>query len=381
MQSVAVDLGERGLSLKLPDGRAQYVNYLWLRDNCPTSWDPQTRDRTFDITTIASDLKARSARIDGDALVVHWSDDSPVSRFDLDWLLGWLRQPGQPDVAALEMRPWRSEKTGRVARFAFDEILSDWSARCRYLETLMADGLVLIHDVPDDSGSVTRIAEVAGIVRGGFSGQYFNVRAYPKPAGAAYTANALEPHTDNPCEEFPPGVQYLHCLLNEAQGGQSTFADGLAAAMDLKALDPQGFALLAGEDVPFRFSHDGIDMRARQKVILTDRQGQVTGVTVSQHMADIFDLDQRMLDAYYPAFIRFLQMLRAPDYEITLTLKSGECVVFDNQRIVHGRRAYDPTSGARILRGCYSDRGEMRSRYRALRRDGAIRDHKPQGAD
>ena len=160
-----------------------------------------------------------------------------------------------------------------------------------------------------------------------------------------------------------------------------TYADGLAAAMDLKATDPDGFALLATHDVPFRFSHDGIDMRARQKVILTDRHGQVTGVTVSQHMAGIFDLDQQVLDRYYPAFIRFLKMLRAPEYEVSFTLKSGECVAFDNQRILHGRRAYDPTSGSRFLRGCYTDRGEMRSKYRSLRRDGEIRDHKPQGAD
>lgn len=381
MQAETVKLGERGLTLGLVDGQAQYFNYLWLRDNCPTSWDPQTRDRSFDITTITSDLVARSARIDGDALIVGWSNGDPESRYALNWLIGWLRSPGDEDVAALPMLLWRSEKTGHVARFAFPMILSDWSTRCRYLETLLSEGLALIQDVPDGNESITRIAEIAGIVRGGFSGQYFNVRAYAKPAGTAYTANALEPHTDNPCEEFPPGVQYLHCLKNEATGGQSTFADGLAAAMDLKAADPKGFALLAAHDVKFRFAHDGIDMRARQKVILSDRNGNVTGVTVSQHMAGIFDMDQQVLDDYYPAFIRFLKMLRAPEYEITLTLKSGECVVFDNQRIVHGRRAYDPTSGARFLRGCYSDRGEMRSKYRSLRRDGAIRDLKPQGAD
>ena len=381
MQAIAVELGARGLTLKLADGQSRYVNYLWLRDNCSTSWDAQTRDRTFDITTINDDLVAQAARIDGDTLIVSWSDDSSDSRFALDWLLSWLKSPGEDDAAALPTPAWRAEKNGHVARFAYPMILSDWATRCRYLETLLSDGLALIHDVPDGNESITRIAEIAGIVRGGFSGEYFNVRAYAKPAGTAYTAKALEPHTDNPCEEFPPGVQYLHCLKNEATGGQSTYADGLAAAMDLKATDPEGFALLATHDVPFRFSHDGIDMRARQKVILTDRHGQVTGVTVSQHMAGIFDLDQQVLDRYYPAFIRFLKMLRAPEYEVTFTLKSGECVAFDNQRILHGRRAYDPTSGSRFLRGCYTDRGEMRSKYRSLRRDGEIRDHKPQGAD
>jgi len=381
MSAITVELGAQGLVLTPANGPGRYVNYLWLRDNCPTSWDAQTRDRSFDITTIDSALAVTSAVVQRTTLSVEWSDGGRESRFDLDWLLGCLQSPGREDVAVLPKPPWRSEKTGKVARFAYPMILSDWQTRCRYVETVLAEGLVLVHDVPDGTDSITRIAEVAGIVRGGFSGQYFNVRAYPKPAGTAYTANALEPHTDNPCEEFPPGVQYLHCLRNDATGGQSTFADGLAAAMDLKAAYPDSFALLAVHDIPFRFAHDGIDMRARQKVILTDSAGAVTGVTVSQHMADIFDLDQTLLDDYYPAFIRFLKLLRAPEYEVTLTLKAGDCVVFDNQRIVHGRRAYDPTSGARFLRGCYSDRGEMRSRYRSLRREGVINDVKPQGAD
>ena len=34
--------------------------------------------------------------------------------------------------------------------------------------------------------------------------------------------------------------------------------------------------------------------------------------------------------------------------------------------VVHGREAYSATSGDRYLRGCYADRGELRSAYRLL---------------
>lgn len=129
MQSVTAELGAHGLVLKLEDGQSHYVNYLWLRDNCPTSWDPQTRDRSFDITTIDSDLVARSTGVEGNVLSLAWSDGSPESRFDLDWLLGWLRAPGRDDLALLPTPPWRSEKTGKVARFAYPMILSEWSTR------------------------------------------------------------------------------------------------------------------------------------------------------------------------------------------------------------------------------------------------------------
>ena len=49
-----------------------------------------------------------------------------------------------------------------------------------------------------------------------------------------------------------------------------------------------------------------------------------------------------------------------------IVMESGTCIVFDNHRAVHGRDAYDPTEGERHLRGCYIDRGELRSTYRAL---------------
>jgi len=54
-------------------------------------------------------------------------------------------------------------------------------------------------------------------------------------------------------------------------------------------------------------------------------------------------------------------------------LAAGECIVFDNHRIVHGRAAYSATSGDRYLRGCYADRGEMRSTYRALTSEGRFK--------
>nr|WP_247750033.1 TauD/TfdA family dioxygenase [Agrobacterium sp. S2/73] len=54
-------------------------------------------------------------------------------------------------------------------------------------------------------------------------------------------------------------------------------------------------------------------------------------------------------------------------------LNAGECIVFDNHRIVHGRASYTAESGDRHLRGCYTDRGEMRSTYRALTSEGRFK--------
>ena len=378
MTGYTVELGARGLTLGNAPGAANpelsmplYANYLWLRDNCSTSWDIEIGDRQFDIVEQPPDLRARSAQVEKDALVVVWEHDGHQSRYDIEWLVRWLSRPGHDDPARVPTCLWKADFRESMGRFEYASIADDPAVRIAYLRTLLADGLALVEGVADSDDGVKQVAEIAGHVRATFSGYFFDVKAYPDPVGTAYTARALEPHTDVPCEEYPPGIQYLHCRVNDAVGGETTFVDGAAVAHDLKALHPRDFELLATISVPFRFAHKAMDMRARQTVIVLDDSGEVQGVTISQHMADIFDIDQHVLDDYYPAFCRFGAMLRRREYQVELKLAAGQCIVFDNQRIVHGRAAYDPNSGARLLRGCYTDRGELRSRYRVALRHSA----------
>ena len=108
-------------------------------------------------------------------------------------------------------------------------------------------------------------------------------------------------------------------------------------------------------------------------MIELDEHGNISGVTISQHHADYFDMPQKDLDRYYPAFCRFGRMMREEKYLMRFRLNAGECIVFDNHRIVHGRAAYSATSGERHLRGCYTDRGELRSTYRVLSGEGRFK--------
>jgi len=84
---------------------------------------------------------------------------------------------------------------------------------------------------------------------------------------------------------------------------------------------------------------------------------------------DFVPLDTReRLDAYYRARRVFDQRLRAPDFEIRFLLRSGDLVMFDNCRLLHGRTGFDPAEGRRHLQGCYIDMDGPRSLYRVLRR-------------
>ena len=178
-------------------------------------------------------------------------------------------------------------------------------------------------------------------------------------------------HTDLPGEEMAPGVQFLHCRANTVEGGRSLFLDGAAVAEALRAEDPGAFDLLVTHSIPFFYRHDGWDYRARQKVIELDARGNVSGVTISQHLQEDMDLPQEVLDSYYPAFCKFIRMMQDDRFVCRFRLNAGECIVFDNHRIVHGREGFSAESGSRHLRGCYTDRGATWSTYRTLANKGA----------
>ncbi len=253
-----------------------------------------------------------------------------------------------------------------IERFPFGTLTTDRAAVAAWLRALIVEGITIVTDMPNSDQGLTDLARVMGHVRPTFFGEYFDVRTHINPTNLAYTTKALELHTDTPAEEMAPGVQFLHCRSNTVEGAQSLFLDGVAVANDLRVEDPEAFRLLTEYSIPFYCEHDTYDSRSRQRVIELDTHGAVSGVTISQHMADVCDLPQAVLDDYYPAFCKFGRMLQSDKYLMRFRFTAGECIVFDNHRIVHGRSAYTATGGNRHLRGCYADRGEMRSTYRAI---------------
>ncbi|WP_137156542.1 TauD/TfdA family dioxygenase [Rhizobium sp. FKL33] len=371
--SHSVSLTATGVNVPMLDGTVAYFNNYWLRDNCPTSFDSQTRERTFDIFHEADAPKPAKATIQDEALVIEWAGSGHVSRHALSFLALYAKGEKRHDPADLPRRAWYSDHYPAIARFSQPALKADKALVAQWIEAMLVEGVAIITDMPDSNEGLDDLVKLMGHVRPTFFGEYFDVRTHIKPTNLAYTAKALEMHTDTPAEDEAPGVQFLHCRANSVSGGQNLFLDGVAVANDLKKEFPEDFALLSGTDIPYYCEHDHYDMRSRQRVIELDQHGEVSGVTISQHMADIFDLPQDFLDTYYPAFCRFGRMLQSDKYLMRFRLEATECIVFDNHRIVHGRSAYSATEGDRYLRGCYADRGEMRSTYRALVSEGRFK--------
>jgi gamma-butyrobetaine dioxygenase len=354
--------------IELPmKGEVVYFNYFWLRDNCSSSWDNSTQERTFDILAEADDMHATSACIKNESLEVIWSDGFQ-SRYDLNWLSRWHKGDNHGDLAVRARETWYGDHYQNMARFAYDDVIANPPSVADWAEAILDEGVALIQGMPNSNEGLKTLCELFGVVRPSFSGYTFDVKSKANPENLSYTDKALELHTDLPAEELAPGLQFLHCRINDAEGGNSLFVDATTVANALKQNYPEYFRILTEYEVPYRYTTDYQDVRAKQRIIELDpNNGEVSGIHFSQHLADVFDLSQRKMDIFYPAFRKFGQMLQDPQYLMTFRLNAGECIVFDNHRIAHGRTAFIKGSGARHLRGCYVDRGELRSVYRVLR--------------
>ena len=61
------------------------------------------------------------------------------------------------------------------------------------------------------------------------------------PDDTAYTSLAIEPHTDGTYLHDAPGLQTLHCIRRDAEGGNNQLIDGLAIAETMREKHPCSF--------------------------------------------------------------------------------------------------------------------------------------------
>ena len=189
--------------------------------------------------------------------------------------------------------------------------------------------------------------------------------AEPDPANLANSADALPVHTDNPYRDPLPTVQLLHCISASGFGGATLLVDGWAAAERLAVTDPKAFDLLTTHDIPFRYVDDGVDLRARARLIELDSAGEVVGVRMNNRSMEPPDLATELLEPFYAAYRAFAAALADPSGVVELTLRPGELLAFDNRRVLHGRSGFAAGS-RRLLQGCYVDIDAIRSSVRVI---------------
>ena len=199
-------------------------------------------------------------------------------------------------------------------------------------------------------------------------GQVFDVRSVPKPDNLAYSDLGLGLHTDNPYREPVPGFQALHALVTSPDGGESLFADGFALAAHLRAQSAHDFNVLTTTAVPFHYASADADLYAERPLIQLHCDGEICAVHYNNRSIAPLSSTDRGAEPFYASYRAFAQLLRDERFQLRFRLRDGELVLFDNQRIMHGRTAFTSAQHPRHLRGCYLTRDSVFSETGLLRR-------------
>ena len=359
---------------------------VWLRDNCQCAQclDPVSGQKLHDITDIPEDLTVAAAgeQDAGESVAVTFAPDGHRSVFGVSWLASYAL-PGA-ETGDTDQRTGDDPRTedgkelwlaadigpGHRPEGSWPRYLDEPAERIRCLDAVLRDGFVLLHDVPAEPGMVLEVAASFGYVRETNYGRLFDVRVEPSPDNLAYTSREILPHTDNPYRDPVPTVQLLHCLRTADDGGDTGLVDGFCAAAALRAADPEAFDLLTGNAVSFGYQDKGAELRASAPLIELGPGGRVRGIRFNNRSALPLRLPHAEITRFYAAYRRWAQLLARPERRLNLRLAPGDCLVFDNTRILHARTAFSMSenSAGRHLQGCYADLDGLASTLAVLRR-------------
>lgn len=339
------------------------IPWIWLRDIDPIGFHPQTQERLFDLTSVDIAIQPVKFEHTENEVLLQWEGEEQTSSFQAEWLYQNRFDQPQADAALVPYATW--QEGFEPPRFA-EQDCQGGEGLSDMLKALKRYGIVIITDLAENELSGELFGDRIGFKRETNFGVMFEVVNKPDPNNLAYTSVALPLHTDLSNQELPPGYQFLHCVANDAEGGESTLADGYAVSEDMRVEAPEHFELLTTVSMPFQFKDREYDIRRRQLIINLDEEGRLQEFVFNAHLAMTPDFPLEQSIAFYTAYQDLMRRIRLPKYRIELKLQAGEMMIFDNRRVMHGRNEFDPSSGYRHLRGYYIDRGEVDSRIRKL---------------
>jgi gamma-butyrobetaine dioxygenase len=359
------------LTIEWADGAVAEFAGVWLRDNLLQDRDPHSGQRLVDIADLPARPLIRSATLAGDTVRIEWESETASATFAVAWLTAQTagdstERPERVTTTWLDGAGMRASHDFAWASLA--ELRSDSAVKLGWLTRLLQTGIAFLSAVPSTESAILEAMALVGRVCETNYGQVFDVRSVPRPENLAYSDLGLGLHTDNPYREPVPGFQALHALLASPDGGESVFADGFALGNQLRVIDPQAFDVLTRTPVPFHYRSRDAELYAERPLIQLSCRGEVSAVHYNNRSIAPLRIERQAAADFYRAYRRFAELLREPSHQLRFALRDGDLVLFDNQRILHGRTAFSSARHARHLRGCYLTRDSVYSETALLRR-------------
>lgn len=353
--------GDLVLYLQWNGERSSQHAYVWLKDNEPGLWHANGQKLT-DTTELDMNIQPELIEVTDDSLRIKWKGAPTITDYPFDWLHQFIKPP-----ALLPIQLWENQLDLTKVTFDYNIVIKEEDVLLNWLKTVAIFGWARLKNVPVQSGIIAEVVRLFGYIRETNYGRIYDVKAIPNPDNLADSNLALAPHTDNPYRTPPPSLQLLHSLKAQEKGGTTILIDGFKIAASLKDSDPRFFELLCKVPVRFKYEDECTYLESKTPLIGRRPDGSIRFIRFNNRSIQPFDIDPQEVRAYYRAYQKLEQMLQDSSFQIRFKMEPGELVIFDNERILHGRTAINPQE-ERHLQGCYADRDSLLSKIEVLRK-------------
>lgn len=346
------------------DDHQELYSYSWLAHHClcDTCYDNKTNQKKVNNNKLNAVPSGINFNKKNQTLEVLW-DNIHISQYTLSYLL--KRVCVKNNYSEIENK--------KIKKTSFNDYMNNKKTNS-VLKALNNDGIIILTGVPRVVNIIRSVAEIIAPIQKTIYGEIFNIRVDKKPINIAYTDQALPLHMDLPYYESPPGLQLLHCLNfnHTVQGGLSTFLDVVKVANTFMQQHPKEFNILAKIPACFQKVHINrkkpVNMIYHRPHFITNTKNELIAVNWSPPFEGPIKVNNKEMINYYHAYRKFKSAIDTAfnRYGHQFKLNTGEIVIFNNRRLLHGRTKIDKVQKKtdRWLQGCYISMDDFVNKFR-----------------
>ncbi|KAI1421264.1 Clavaminate synthase-like protein [Xylaria sp. FL1777] len=325
----------------------------WLRDSCTCDKciDPFSGQKRFASTDVPSRVFINKAEVtpDGD-LRVAFENDFLTGGTHVSTFSPTLWHPKRGEAKKTQTRIWdRKLMTALSPYFSFEQFMNNEGEYLRAMRVFNNYGLIFLRDIPSDENAVKEIAFKFGLIQDTFYGRTWDVVSKPNAENVAYTSSYLGLHQDLLYMHNVPRIQILHCLENTCAGEKKELAETLVERL-----------------VTYHYNKGRNTYQCSRPVL--SRLG-IYWSPPFQKPEQLDNLTKVGMDKHsqwHQAASELKSRFESERNVFEYKMKPGDCAIFDNRRVLHGRREFDPSSGERWLKGVYVENDSHDSLIRSL---------------
>lgn len=328
--------------------------WMWLRDHCQcSSCFTATAQRESDVFLEWDrfDWEKLDVETDSAGFIIQWQDGH-TSYFADEWLEKMLIK----NVAPIDNRKYWSDCLPIVD---YQSVIDTDLGLRHLVENLAQFGVCKVTGAESIKAQASQLMQRISYLRQSVLGDIFEI----KPSSDS-NDDETHLHTDGTFNYDPPGIKLVQCLEKKTTSCQMVFVDGLAVVEKMKDESPQTLNLLQNEMASYQYIGQDIHLMASEPTVILDSNLCLKRIRYNPKLKlPLNKSDAQTKQAGEIAERKFKEYLEDEAFEQTISLSSGEMVLWDNWRVLHGGSAMN---GNHHLAVCIANMEDFHSHLRVI---------------